>query len=160
VTNRGPDTAPLHLLPTLWFRNTWSWGYDDQRPLLSAIDAPGPDPSAGDGAPRTARGRARKVPASRSGDGAAPIAGGAEAVAGAPAAPPATAVRLVHATHHEVGDYWLACEGTPALLFTENESNSQRLWGVPPRTPYVKDGIGAAVVHGQADAVNPAGTGT
>src|SRR5262249_25480061 len=50
--------------------------------------------------------------------------------------------------------------GTPTLLFTENETNTQRLWGVAPQTPYVKDGIEAAVVHGQADAVNPAGTGT
>jgi hypothetical protein len=202
VTNHGPDPAPLHLLPTLWFRNTWSWGRDDRRPLLTALEpsikasgqesgeAAGRDPSAADGAPRAARGRARRAAASESGDGAAPIAGGAEAVAGEPAAPPATAMRLVRASHHELGDYWLACEGagrdtgspaarnqtreapqqssgaereragTPALLFTENETNTQRLWGVPPRTPYVKDGIEAAVVHGQADAVNPAGTGT
>ncbi len=34
VTNRGPETASLHLLPTIWFRNTWSWGYDDRRPNL------------------------------------------------------------------------------------------------------------------------------
>ncbi|HEX3622158.1 MAG TPA: hypothetical protein VHT97_07575, partial [Acidimicrobiales bacterium] len=38
-TNRGPEAAPLHVLPTLWFRNTWSWGRDDRRPLLSAGDA-------------------------------------------------------------------------------------------------------------------------
>ena len=31
VTNRGPDAAPLHLLPTLWFRNTWSWGRSGER---------------------------------------------------------------------------------------------------------------------------------
>ena len=29
ASNRGPDPAPLHLLPTLWFRNAWSWGYED-----------------------------------------------------------------------------------------------------------------------------------
>ena len=37
--NRGPEPATLHLLPTLWFRNTWAWGYDDRRPLLSAAPA-------------------------------------------------------------------------------------------------------------------------
>src|SRR5438270_8994185 len=38
ATNRGPEAAPLHLLPTLWFRNTWAWGYDDRRPVLTAVD--------------------------------------------------------------------------------------------------------------------------
>ncbi len=38
--NRGPEPATLHLLPTLWFRNTWAWGYDDRRPLLTASPAP------------------------------------------------------------------------------------------------------------------------
>jgi len=36
VVNRGPDEATLHLLPQLWFRNTWGWGYDDPRPTLAA----------------------------------------------------------------------------------------------------------------------------
>ena len=44
ATNRGPDPAPLHLLPTLWFRNTWAWGYDDHdfisRPELHDVDIP------------------------------------------------------------------------------------------------------------------------
>jgi hypothetical protein len=38
AVNRGPDSAPLHLLPTVWFRNTWSWGTDERRPRLHAID--------------------------------------------------------------------------------------------------------------------------
>jgi len=42
ATNRGPDAATLHVLPTLWFRNSWAWGYDDRRPLLRA------DPAAPD----------------------------------------------------------------------------------------------------------------
>ena len=50
--------------------------------------------------------------------------------------------------------------GRPKLLFTENESNSQRLWGVPNRTPYVKDGINEAVVHRRAEAINPDDVGT
>ena len=109
ATNRGPDPAPLHLLPTLWFRNTWSWGRDDRRPELRAVPRPGTGKSGNN---------ARGGP-------------------------------LVQATHHELGDYWLVCQGTPDLLFTENESNAQRLWGVPNRTPYVKDGIDEAVVGGQ-----------
>ena len=79
ATNRGPDAAPLHLLPTLWFRNTWSWGSDDRKPRLRVVDT-----APADGA-----------------DG-----------------------RLIHAAHHALGEYWLACEGTPELLFTENETNT------------------------------------
>ncbi len=110
--NRGPDPAPLHLLPTLWFRNTWSWGWDPARPELRAV------------------------------------------------ANPEGALRLVQAQHHELGEYWLACQGEPDLLFTENETNFQRLWGVPNHTPYVKDGINDALVQRRAEAVNPEGVGT
>ncbi len=112
ATNRGPEAAPLHLLPTLWFRNTWAWGYDDRRPVLTAVEAEAPD------------------------------------------------VRLVHAQHYALGDYWLACEGAPELLFTENESNAQRLWGIPGPTPFVKDGIHETVVNGAEGKVNPRGVGT
>jgi len=112
ATNRGPDAAPLHLLPTLWFRNTWSWAADAVRPRLYAAAAA----DAGE--------------------------------------------RCVRAEHPRLGSYWLACQGSPDLLFTENETNAQRLWGVPNPTPYVKDGIGNAVVGGESDAVNPAGAGT
>ena len=120
ATNRGPDPAPLHLLPTLWFRNTWAWGYDDRRPELRAVSR-----QDAEGAGTKARGGP-----------------------------------LVQANHHELGNYWLVCQGTPELLFTENESNAQRLWGVPNSTPYVKDGIGEAVVGEHNWAVNPARVGT
>src|SRR6266702_4265313 len=100
ITNHGPEAAPIHVLPTLWFRNTWAWGYDDRRPQLAAVEGEAP--------------------------------GG----------------RLVQARHHELGDYWLACEGAPELLFTENETNAQRLWGIQSRTPFVKDGIHELVVNG------------
>ena len=115
VTNWGPEPAPLHLLPTLWFRNTWAWGRDDCRPELRTVDM---------------------FPATRAD------------------------FRLVHAMHHTLGEYWLACEGTPELLFTENESNAERLWGVPNRTPYVKDGINDAVVNSTTRTINPDGLGT
>jgi hypothetical protein len=116
AVNRGPAAAEVHLLPTLWFRNTWSWGggHDGPpRPLLRAASEP---------------------------------SDGYEA-------------RII-AEHPELGAYILACEGLPELLFTENETNYTRLYGVPNPTPYLKDGIDAAVVQGRAEAVNPAGMGT
>ena len=119
ATNRGPDPAPLHILPTLWFRNTWAWGDDTPRPELRAAD-PAPAPG-GDAASRA---------------------------------------RVLRATHPRLGEYWLACRGAPEVLFTENETNAQRLWGVPNRTPVVKDGIHEAIVRGRTDAVSATGTGT
>jgi hypothetical protein len=110
IHNRGADEAVLHVLPTLWFRNTWSWTREqsEPRPQLSAT-----------------------------GDGAA-----------------------IAATHPELGQRFLHVMGAPALLFTENETNAERLWQQPNRTPYVKDAFDRAVVGGQAGAVNPARTGT
>ncbi len=118
ATNRGPEAAPLHLLPTLWFRNTWAWGYDDRRPVLTAVEA------------------------RPSGDGQMPGS------------------QVVRADRHEMGTYWLACDGAPRFLFTENESNAERLWGVPNRTPFVKDGINDTVVSHADGRVNPQQTGT
>ena len=118
ATNRGPEAAPLHLLPTLWFRNTWAWGYDARRPVLTAVEAKA--------------GKAGK----------------------------AQDVRLVQVQHYELGENWLACEGTPELLFTENETNDERLWGVGNRTAFVKDGIDETVVNKAEGKVNPEGEGT
>jgi len=75
--------------------------------------------------------------------------------AGAPAGS-----RLVHATHPELGEFWLDCKERPDLLFTENETNFTRLYGSANPTPYVKDGINAAVVDGNEGAVNPDMSGT
>lgn len=111
VFNRGPEDAQLRVLPTLWFRNTWSWGETDGRPLIRADE---------------------------------PVKGATVAAAFNP--------QLEH--------MFLYCEGEPRLLFTENETNSQRLFGMPNSTSYVKDGINDFVVNGKADAVNPARTGT
>ncbi len=121
ATNHGPEAAPLHLLPTLWFRNTWAWGYDDRRPVLSAIDL--------------------------NEQGQAATAASSNAL-------------LVRASHPDLGDYWLACEGTPALLFTENETNAARLWGGANQTEFVKDGINDTVVSGAEGRVNPQNVGT
>jgi hypothetical protein len=109
--NRGPEAAVLHLLPTLWFRNTWSWGRDPYRPRVSR----GPE------------------------------------LAGA---------QLIQAEQNYYGKRWLVCEDAPELLFTENETNFQRLFGVDNRTPYVKDAFHEYVVRGNTAAVNPAETGT
>ena len=107
VHNRGPEAARLRVLPTLWFRNTWSWGEEQPKPSLREV-----------------------------GPGA------------------------MHATHPELGDYWLYCEGAPELLFTENESNASRLWGQPNASPYVKDAFHAYLIAGHGEAVNPAKVGT
>jgi hypothetical protein len=66
----------------------------------------------------------------------------------------------VKATHGTLGDMYLYCNGSAALLFTANETNTQRLFGVANQSPYVKDGINNYLVHGQQDAVNPEQKGT
>jgi len=116
VANRGPAVAEIHVLPTLWFPNTWAWGRD------------------GEG--YWPRGRMEA-------EGAA----------------------TVLATHPDLGRFRLAVDpanapDTAPLLFTENETNTARLYGSPNRTPYVKDAFHAYIVEGQAGAVNPARTGT
>jgi len=111
AANRGPEAAELHLLPTLWFRNTWSWDVGAARPQLQAT--------------ASTRGQA-----------------------------------VIAARHQTLGARWLHAEGAPELLFTENETNFARLFGVPARSTYVKDSIGERVVAGKEDAVNPARVGT
>src|SRR6266487_1340658 len=69
-------------------------------------------------------------------------------------------LRIIEASHDLLGDYRLYCENASELLFTENESNAERLWGVPNATPFVKDSINDYVVHGNKNAVNPASVGT
>ena len=111
VHNRGPEAAALHLLPTLWFRNDWSWGDDASRPTLQQV--------------------------AQDKDGG-----------------------IVALTQRDLGERSFYAAGASELLFTENESNAQRLWGVPNPTPYVKDGIDSYIIHGDASAVNPEKRGT
>ncbi len=115
ITNRGPDAAPIHALPTLWFRNTWTWGRDDRRPSIAL------HPSADRSESRA---------------------------------------RVLVARHWQLGEYWFCCPGADAVLFTENETNLERLYAAPSPTPYAKDAFHAFVVSDKAEAVNPAATGT
>ncbi len=116
VINRGPDPAPIHVLPHIWFRNTWSWGYGRPKPELRALD-----------------------------DG------------------------TIYTNHHHLGERWWYARGHGSsnpepdiapLLFCENETNYQRLFNTPNSSPYPKDSINAAVVHGESSQINPERRGT
>ncbi len=111
VINRGPDPATLHVLPTLWFRNTWSFWAGTPKPSLRQVSGQ-------------------------------------------------KGVSIAAASHAELGDRYLYCDGEVPLLFTENETNNARLFGGQNASPYVKDGINNYVIEGQKDAVNPEHTGT
>jgi len=118
ITNRSREAAGLTVLPTLWYRNTWTWQnpHDDCtcRPSLAAA----PDGKA------------------------------------------------ILAEHETLGRWRLAFAplgpktASPELLFTENETNFQRLWGTANPSPYVKDAFHEYIVHARRDAVNPACRGT
>jgi len=107
VHNRGSERASLHVLPTVWFRNSWSWGGDAPRPSLEEMQ-----------------------------DG------------------------TIALSHPELGPRFVQAQGNATWLFTDNDTNLERLAGVANRKPYVKDGINNYLVRGQREAVNPARTGT
>jgi Mannosylglycerate hydrolase MGH1-like glycoside hydrolase domain len=72
----------------------------------------------------------------------------------------AASCRTLEAQHSLLGTYYLACEGDPQFLVVNNETNTQRVFGTPNTTKYVKDGINDYVVAGDENAVNPEGEGT
>jgi len=109
ASNRGPDAATLHLLPTIWFRNTWSWGDKETRAELRQTS------------------------------------------------PTSSVIELNCA---EYTRRYLLLETPDELLFTENETNFQRLYGSPNTSPYVKDAFDSYLVHGVKEAVNPEHVGT
>jgi hypothetical protein len=116
IANRGPEAAPLHLLPTLWFRNTWTWKCLDE-----------------DCWPKP------RIELRNQGE--------------------------LLATHSTLGRFILfagpGADGQlPALLFTENESNQQRLFGAGNSSPYVKDAFGEWLINARAEAVNLENIGT
>ena len=106
VHNRANESASLNLIPSLWFRNTWAWGYDDYKPQLSA-----------------------------------------------------TAQNIIDVYHKNLGQYYLFSEGRHDLIFCDNETNTQRLYGHQSGTTYYKDGINDHIVHGM-DSVNKNLNGT
>ncbi len=116
ATNHGPDPAPLDLVPQVWFRNTWSWGWDRRRGSMTQV------------------------------------------------LPPTLAVgglEDVECEHGHLGRYHLAAEGSPEVLFCDNESNLVELFGADHNpTAYTKDGIDRRIVRGDTSAVNPRREGT
>ncbi len=107
AANRGPETAPLQLLPTLWFRNTWSWTHEGPRPSLQARSD-----------------------------------------------------QVIEANHRTLGKRWLYSRDADDLLFTNNDSNLQHLYGVENPSPYVKDAFHRALIAGDIAATNPERRGT
>lgn len=116
VSNRGPESASLVLLPTLWYRNTWAWGAISEECLIEpriSVVSPG----------------------------------------------------TVSASHAVMGEYELAFDmgqdgKSPEFFFTNNETNTERLYGVPSSHRYTKDAFHDMVIHGLKDAVNPGQFGT
>jgi hypothetical protein len=111
IANRGPENATIHVLPTLWFRNTWSWSTTASRPRLEA------ETETGD-------------------------------------------MRSLTALHETLGQHWFYCDGKSQLLFTENETNYERLYGCDNASKYVKDAFHRFVIDGELAAVNPFDAGT
>ena len=109
VTNRGPEAADIHVLPTIWFRNTWSWDRSVARPSMGAEEQE------------------------------------------------RSALVL---DENSLGRRWLHFEGTPDILFTENETNAARLFGISDGRAYTKDAFHRYVVEGATNAVNPRRVGT
>jgi len=111
VTNRGPEAATLHLLPTLWFRNTWSWQSQETKPELEIQED-------------------------------------------------VNNFHTIKITHAELKEWWFYSEKAHEVLFTENETNQQKLYGVPSNSPYTKDAFHEYLIHGNHKAINPGFRGT
>jgi hypothetical protein len=119
VCNRGPQTAQATLLPTVWFRNTWSWGYGEKgptadergKPLLKRLDSDKKKPS-------------------------------------------------IQLNHSVEGTYYFYCDGLPELIFTENETNKEKLYNSLSESPFTKDAFHRYIVEKEKGAVNPLETGT
>jgi hypothetical protein len=109
VHNRGPEPATLDVLPTIWFRNTWSWGRGNPKPSLKGFES-----------------------------------GGA----------------VIELSEPQYGQRWMVFEGSPQLIFTENETNTRRLFSYDSGAAHTKDAINDFIVQGAPGALSPAQTGT
>ncbi|WP_294208216.1 glucosidase [uncultured Chryseobacterium sp.] len=107
VVNKSGKQAPLVILPSLWFRNTWRWGYDDYKPSLSAQQAD-----------------------------------------------------HIRIEHRDLSVKNIYARQSDKILFCDNETNNQRLYGSSDAMPYCKDGINDCIINGNEAAVNPQHTGT
>jgi hypothetical protein len=112
VSNRGAEAAPLHVLPTVWFRNKWSWFPDAQKPEMKKGETS------------------------------------------------AENISIIDLRQEDLGDFQLICEGSSQLLFCENETNFQKLYGSENKSPFTKDGINDFVTGKNFNAVNPKQSGT
>jgi len=112
LVNHSAEPQTLHLLPTLWFRNTWSWDKDTIKPTIKVWD---------------------KLSLSQ---------------------------MAIEASHPNLGQRWFYYEGEPELLFTENETNYQKIFNYNNGAKYTKDGINNYLVNVQKELVNPEQTGT
>jgi hypothetical protein len=112
ASNRAAEPAVIHLLPTLWFRNTWSWGDPGEKPSIRLVE------------------------------------------------PPEGAAWAARTDHPDLGSHYLYGRQPGRPLFTENETNVEKLWGEPNPGRYVKDAFHRLVVDGENDAVNPAAEGS
>lgn len=111
VFNRGPSESVLHLLPTLWYRNTWSWNGDHYKPQLAEMKN-------------------------------------------------TSNLSIITANHKHNGRYYLYADRVVETLFTENDTNKERIFGIANHSKYVKDGINNYIVHSKIDAINPEKKGT
>jgi len=116
--NHGPENAELHLLPTLWYRNTWSWGYPagpmgdvNEKPVMKQVESSGN-------------------------------------------------YLTVKGTHTTQGQYYLYAQDAIDLLFTENETNFQRISNIENDNPYKKDSFHRYLIESEKDAINPDKSGT
>ncbi|MBL8179729.1 MAG: glucosidase, partial [Bryobacterales bacterium] len=107
AVNRGPVAATLHLIPTLWFRNTWAWKQGARRPSLWQVDT-----------------------------------------------------GVIEAEEDSLGRYLLRCDGSPQLLFTENDTNTERHWNFRSQRRFYKDAFHEYVIHNRQHAVSPDLSGT
>jgi len=107
IVNRGPDRADLTFLPTLWFRNTWSWDNSSSKPRLCK-----------------------------------------------------SGVNTIAAQHGSLGNFTLALDGQPEMLFTENETNTERIFGWRGQNPFYKDAFHEYLIHGKGQAINAGNQGT
>jgi Glycosyl hydrolase family 63 C-terminal domain len=110
--NRADEAAPLHILPTVWFRNKWSWFPNAEKPSMQKGEIQ------------------------------------------------AENLSMIDLQEKELGHYQLVCEGSSQLLFCENETNFQKLYGGENKSIYAKDGINDFVVNKNFNAVNPNQSGT